>query len=70
MVNKIHETPKENDKIPNGSLTENGAVVDKISWYLVHLYNWRPKKCNLFHEKTEEFMILRYIMKILHNKFK
>ena len=44
MVNKIHETPKENgfiygfcrmgckmDKILNGSLTESDAVVDKIS---------------------------------------
>ena len=58
---------KKMDKILNGSLTENGAVVDKICAFI--LIDAR-KSAIYFMKKTEGYMILCYIMKTLHNKFK
>lgn len=71
MVNKIHETPKENGQ--NSERESNGKwrscrynIMISCAFILIDA----RKSAIYFMKKTEEFMILCYIMKILHNKFK
>ena len=71
MVNKIHETPKENGQ--NSERESNGkwcSCRQNIMISCAFKLKEKKKSAIYFMKKTEGFMILRYIMKILHNKFK
>ena len=71
MVNKIHETPKENGQ--NSERESNGKwrscrqnIMISCAFILIDA----RKSAIYFMKSTEGFMTLRYFMKILHNKFK
>ena len=71
MVNKIRETQKENGQ--NSERESNGKwcscrqnIMISCAFILIDA----RKSAIYFMKKTEEFMILCYVMKILHNKFK
>lgn len=71
MVNKIHETPKENGQ--NSERESNGkwrSCRQNIMIFCAFILIDAGKSAIYFMKNTEIFMILSYIMKILHIKLK
>ena len=71
MVNKIHETPKENGQ--NSERESNGKWLScrqNIMIFCAFILIDSRRSAIYFMKNTDGFMDLRHIMKIPHNKFK